>query len=97
MNSRLISFAGGSSGEWAVTGMTTIVGDSLPGVSRLAIVGGAVDVASAGSVWCLRSITSNERYVTAQEKAQLIAKQERLGRPSATHAALIPIRKTTEW
>lgn len=97
MNARRFSFVGGSSGNWAVTGMTTIVGDSLPDVSRLAIVGGTVDGTPAGSAWCLRGITSNERYVTAQEKAQLVAKQEGLGRPLATRAALIPIRKTAEW
>jgi chlorite dismutase len=97
MNSRLFSFVGGSSGDWTVTGMTTIVGDSLSGVSRLAIVGGAVDDTHVGTVWCLRGITSNERYVTAQEKAQLVAKQEKLDRPSATRAALIPIRKIAEW
>ena len=97
MNSRLFSFVGGSTGDWGVTGMTTIVGDSLPDVSRLAIVGGTADGPPAGSVWCLRGITSNERYVTAQEKAKLVAKQEGLGRPPATRAALIPIRKTAEW
>ena len=34
---------------------------------------------------------SNERYVTREEKEQLVAKQAGLDRPEATCAALIPI------
>ena len=45
----------------------------------------------------LRGVTSNERYVTREEKGQLVAKQVVLGRPEATHAALIPIRKNAAW
>jgi hypothetical protein len=40
---------------------------------------------------------SNERYVRREEKAQLIATQEGLGRPTSTCAALIPIRKNAVW
>ena len=45
----------------------------------------------------LRGITSNERYVVREEKTQLLAKQQGLGRPEATCAALIPIRKSPAW
>ncbi len=45
----------------------------------------------------LRGITSSERYVTGEEKQQLAAKQPCLGRPEATCAALIPVRKTAAW
>jgi chlorite dismutase len=45
----------------------------------------------------LRGITSNERYVTREEKQQLVATQEGLGRPASTCAALIPIRKRAAW
>ena len=44
-----------------------------------------------------RGFTSNERYVSAAERAALTAVQEPLGRPSATRATLIPIRKTEAW
>lgn len=97
MNTRLFSFIGGSTGDWAVVRMATIVGDPLPAASRLAVTGGSPDSLRAGAAWCLRGITSHERYVTAQEKEQLQAKQEGLGRPEAACAALIPIRKTAQW
>jgi chlorite dismutase len=42
-------------------------------------------------------MTSNERYVERDEKRALGAKQPRLGRPEATQAALIPIRKSAAW
>lgn len=41
--------------------------------------------------------TSNERYVTLDEKGRLVANQQGLGRPESTCAALIPIRKCAEW
>jgi chlorite dismutase len=50
-----------------------------------------------GAKWCLRGLTSNERYVNRFEKNRLTAKQPGLGRPQATCAALIPIRKSSAW
>jgi hypothetical protein len=97
MSTRLFSFLGGDDGDWRIDRMDVIVGDPLPVAMRLAVRDGSADSTDAGAVWRLRGITSNERYVTAQEKAQLVAKQEGLGRPGATCAALIPIRKTAEW
>ena len=47
--------------------------------------------------WSLRGITSNERYVERAEKAALVARQEGLGRPASSCAALIPIRKSAAW
>jgi len=47
--------------------------------------------------WVLRGITSNERYVERVEKSQLVSKQQGLGRPESTRAALIPIRKNAAW
>jgi chlorite dismutase len=52
---------------------------------------------SAPHSWQLSGITSNERYVERTEKQALLSKQEGLGRPAATHAALIPIRKSAAW
>ncbi len=49
------------------------------------------------SLWTLRGITSNVRYVEQSEKIALAAKQAGLGRPSATFAALIAIRKSADW
>ncbi len=84
MDSRLFSFVGG------------MVGDRLPTASRSAVIGGLVDPTRASGVWHLHGIIGNERYVTAQEKAKLLVKQEGLGRPTATCAALIPIRKNSQ-
>ena len=83
MNPRLFSFVGGTVGEWRIVRMTTVVGDPLPSASRLSMVGGEASSMRAGTSWCLRGITSNERYVTGPEKEQLVAKQQGLGRPES--------------
>ena len=49
------------------------------------------------SVWSLRGISSNVRYVEQNEKTELVARQAGLERPEATFAALIPIRKSPDW
>jgi len=97
MNPRLYSFVGGNSGAWSVVSMTTIVGESLPVVERLEIVNGATTTPNVKVGWVLRGATSNERYVTRHEKNELLSRQVALGRPEATHAALIPIRKNAPW
>lgn len=50
-----------------------------------------------GAVWVLRGVTSNERYVTRVEHEALVSRQELLGRPGSTRAALIPIKKSEAW
>ncbi len=97
MNARLFSFAGGVTGAWRVVSMSTIVGIPFPDVTRLNIVTGRVPERPDGADWVLRGLRSNERYVTRSEKDQLVARQPTLGRPQATCAALIPIRKTASW
>ena len=97
MNARLFSFVGGVTGAWRVVNINTIVGNPLADARRLDIVTGAVPEVPNGAQWVLRGLTSNERYVTRSEKHQLVARQQTLGRPQATCAALIPIRKTARW
>lgn len=97
MNPRLFTFIGGEIGLWRVVDINTVVGDALADVKRLNIVAGAVRGLPEDAKWHLRGLTSNERYVTRLEKDQLVAKQPTLGRPQATCAALIPIRKTASW
>ena len=97
MNARVFSFVGGEVGPWRVVNISTVVGDALAVVKRLSIVAGAVPQVPEGAKWLLRGLTSNERYVTRREKEQLVARQPILGRPEATCAALIPIRKTVSW
>jgi hypothetical protein len=93
MSNRLFTFPGGRRGIWRVSGIHAITGETLPQVDRVDVLAGAQGVADAGTVWFLRGIMSNERYVAREEKTQLAAIQEGLGRPSSTRAALIPIRK----
>ena len=97
MNARVFSFVGGEVGPWRAVKISTVVGGALAGVQKVNIVAGAVPQVPDGAKWLLRGLTSNERYVTRQEKEQLLAKQPTLGRPEATCAALIPIRKTASW
>jgi chlorite dismutase len=95
MTSRLFSFVGGSSGSWRVRSQRPYIGQPLPAVTSVSVVSGNESAPAGG--WSLRGITSNDRYVVRQEKQELVAKQEGLGRPEAIYAALIPIRKTASW
>ncbi|MDX1951994.1 MAG: chlorite dismutase family protein [Verrucomicrobiota bacterium] len=94
---RLFSFAGATSGEWKVLSIKTLIGDPLPSVTHLTIAPPAIPPTGSTVLWTLRGITSNERYVTRSEKEQLLNRQPPTGRSEATHAALIPIRKTDDW
>src|SRR6185295_17505754 len=49
------------------------------------------------AAWALRGISGHARYVERREKTQLDAVSPPLGRPEATRAALIPIRKSARW
>lgn len=91
-----VCFLGGSVGQWTVESLSTVVGEGLPPVSRLAVREG-VDVQADDGGWVLRGVTSHERYVERPEREQLVARQPALGRPGATRAALIPIRKSPVW
>ncbi len=88
----LVRFHGGESGAWRVTRQTTILGPQIALIGRIAIDGPGHD-----PVWTLSGFTSNLRYTTAGERTTLVAKSDPLGRPAATCAALIPIRKTAAW
>jgi hypothetical protein len=97
INTRLFTFIGGQVGPWSIVTVKTIIGEALPSVARLDMVNGPVNVFPDGAKWFLRGVTSNTRYTTRQEKDQLGAKQPSLGRPTATCAALIPVRKNAQW
>ncbi len=94
---RLFTFVGGEAGAWSVVGARAVVGAPLASVKRVDIIAGALPVAPPGAGWSLRGVTSNERYTMRAEKTLLAAKQAALGRPDATRAALIPIRKNAAW
>ena len=77
--------------------MHTIVGKPLAMVTRLEGLAGDPPPAASDSAWSLRGMVSNERYATRDEKTQLVNAQAGLGRPEATCAVLIPIRKNSLW
>jgi len=97
MSTRLFSFIGGDTGPWHVTGMEAIVGESLPAAKKLEIASNSDTLPSLRAAWVLRGITSNERYVVREERNQIVARLLDLGRPEATCAALIAIRKNDAW
>lgn len=90
-----VVFAAGDSGLWRIDRITPVVGDALPAASFLAVHENRA--APGAPVWSLRGTTSNTRYATRAETGSLTARQQGLGRPDATLAALIPIRKTEAW
>lgn len=88
------AFTAGETGAWRILSCRAVTGPALPAAPRL-----AVTVASAApeGVWTLAGIVSNTRYATRAESDALAARQEGLGRPLATRAALIPLRKSAAW
>ena len=77
--------------------MEAIIGEPLPDARKLDMASGAASSSDPRTAWVLRGITSNERYVDREERNQIVAKLLDLGRPEATCAALIPIRKNEAW
>lgn len=94
---RLFSFVGGDRGPWRIRSSDCLVGDPLAQARRLEVFADVATPHPPLASWRLDGITSNERYVIRAEKAALTAKQEELHRPTATCAALIPIRKNSAW
>lgn len=88
-----VTFAAGATGAWRIRSIGAVAGESLPSAAALRV--GTED--ESGGAWRLRAFTSNLRYTTAREAAMLSERQESLGRPQATVAALIPIRKSAAW
>jgi chlorite dismutase len=96
VNPRLYTFVAGATGPWRIVSIAAVTGATLEAASHLDIRNGS-DTGADRAQWILRGTTSNERYVARPEKQQLLGKQEGLGRPASTCAALIPIRKSEAW
>jgi hypothetical protein len=92
---RFFSFIGGQTGQWRVVSHHTVSGEAFPETPRIQVVAGII--VPSENAWCLRGITSNERYVERAERDQLVTVQQDLGRNEAICAALIPIRKHSGW
>ena len=91
-----VVFAGGDEGTWRVRSVSAVAGAPLAAVDRLAVLDGA-RVAPPSATWALLAVVGHERYVEGREHVELAARSPRLGRPEATRAALIPIRKSEVW
>lgn len=90
-----VTFIAGPTGPWRITRVSAICGDGLPVAERLAVT--TEPVPRPDSSWSLRGVVSNTRYTSAAELKALNAASPTLGRPEATCAALIPIRKCDAW
>jgi Chlorite dismutase len=93
-----VSFVGSDQGTWRVERMRTLAGPALAEARAITMVpshdpGGLASRAT----WILRGTTSQLRYTERAEAAGLRAVQAGLGRPGASRAALIPIRKSDAW
>lgn len=103
MSSRVWYFVCSDDGDWEIGSKTSIRGDDpLPSTAKYVTIQSAAIVPknsdpSISAAWVLRGVTSNERYVTKEEKAGLVAKQAGIGRESCRHAAVILIRKSPAW
>jgi chlorite dismutase len=92
----LFTFVAGKTGAWTITKISRVIGEPLANADRLDVVSGLANL-RPGASWALRGVTSNTRYTTNSEQVMLAAKQAAIGRPEATRAALIPIRKNPAW
>lgn len=91
-------FRGGSSGQWRVTSVEPVTGETLKPASHISIISTPhTEPDTSGAAWTLTGFASNVRYVERGEKTQLTSIQLGLGRAEATRAALIPIRKSAAW
>ncbi|CAG5015564.1 hypothetical protein DYBT9275_05357 [Dyadobacter sp. CECT 9275] len=89
-------FVAGETGTWKITKISPFIGEAMALAPFLNIVP-TTDFNTISGKWTLRGQTSNLRYTTQEEKAAMDAVQAGLGRPEATMAALIPIKKSDEW
>lgn len=98
---RLFRFEAADNGPWLIEQINRLIGDPLPRsphpATHLAVHAQPSAPPAPGVAWALQGIISHERYLQRQEKTALAGRQEGLGRPASTRAALIPIRKNAAW
>jgi chlorite dismutase len=94
------TFRGGQSGAWRVVSQAAVKGAGLlstPALSTVESASIALPILPSQTSWRLAGVASHARYVERAEKERLVAAQAGLGRPEATRAALIPIKKSAAW
>jgi chlorite dismutase len=94
------TFRGGQSGAWQVVSQVAVKGAELlltPAVSVVHSPSIALPILPSQTSWRLAGVASHVRYAERAEKEKLVAVLAGLGRPEATRAALIPIKKNAAW
>ena len=91
-----VTFSSGDAGAYRIESMRTLAGDPLAQATHLGVSEGVWQTHD-NAVWSLRGVSGHVRYVERAEKQRLAAVTPPLGRPEATLAALIPIRKNEAW
>jgi chlorite dismutase len=94
------TFRGGKSGGWKVTSLARVKGEALARVASLSVMRSAaiaLPLLPSQTSWRLAGVASHLCYTERAEKVQLEAAQAGLGRPEASCAALIPIKKSAAW
>ncbi len=89
------TFIAGATGGWHIDNISAFIGDTLATATHLDVSIDAED--NPPGLWSLTGFRSNVRYASRAEVGALAAVQAELGRPQATRAALIPIRKSPAW
>jgi chlorite dismutase len=92
-----VVFVGSSTGTWRIDRVSPVVGATLLPAARLSFFESRVVPTPTDAAFVLRASTGHVRYVEQHEKAALAPVTPPLGRPEATRAALIPIRKSDAW
>lgn len=90
-----VTFAATTSGPFAIERIVAVRGESLSPATHLTLHHDLI--AHPQGAWALRGVTGHARYVERFEKTELDAASPPLGRPEASCAALIPIRKSAQW
>lgn len=91
----ITTFAGTDKGDWKVSSMEAIIGESMPNCNYLNKI--SEDRVLENNIWVLKGFTSNLRYTQRTEKEVLDKKPSILNKQENTCAAFIPIRKNEEW
>jgi Chlorite dismutase len=92
-----VVFVGARTGTWRIDRLSPVVGDTLLPAPCLSFFESRVVPTLTDASFVLRASTGHVRYVEKSEKAALAPVTPPLGRPEATRAALIPIRKSDAW
>ena len=96
MNPRLWTFNGSDNGVFEILSQSTYRGAPLPFARRLDVLNHLPGEASSPQ-FSLIGVVSNERYVTLEEKKDLLTTQQAIGRPQNRLGAVIPIKKSSAW